>query len=249
MTNSAATLPSSALFAILKSWLTDALNSTPSTLISPFGPASEATAEAISCVLQTLLKAPVDLKRIAASKIGHLVMKLHTKGTEATEAPGGSNGVSLQIQDIYKTSTRVVTLWKDCKASKTAQDAAAASTSTSAGTVATKSSSASSSSLPMMATLSSSLKTTKSAAMVIDDDVVEINKKRPRTKEDGGKSASSSTNTNNASKKVKTEGEFIRKEQQENCRSIIRKVEHIVSRCPPKDSFLYMISQQQQKYE
>ena len=160
---------------MLKTWLSDALSASPSTAISPFGPASDATAEAVSCVLQTLLRIPVDLKRIAASKIGHLVMKLHTTGVEAISGGGGGSGgggagaISLQIQEIYKTATRVVTLWKDTKA-KTAVDSAAATTvdSNKSG-ASTKSSSSSShpTPLPLMATLSSSSKSNSSATMAI----------------------------------------------------------------------------------
>jgi len=111
-----ATAPSSALFSILKTWLAEALTISQTSTASPFG-SNEATAEAVSCILQTLVKIPVDLKRIAASKIGHLVMKLHTKGSES------SSGLSIQISEIYKTATRIVTLWKESKASKsTTQD-------------------------------------------------------------------------------------------------------------------------------
>ena len=184
-------------------------------------------------MLQTLLRIPVDLKRIAASKIGHLVMKLHTTGGEATSGGGGgASAISLQIQEIYKTATRVVTLWKDTKA-KTAGDASAAAIDSNKSGASTSSSSSSSqpTPLPLMATLSSSSKHSKSSAtMVIDDDVVEASKKRPRSSsakgistEEGGKgnsssSSSSSSSTTTTSKKSKTEGEFIYKENNKYCR-------------------------------
>ena len=200
-----ATAPSSALFSILKTWLAEALTISQTSTASPFG-SNEATAEAVSCILQTLIKIPVDLKRIAASKIGHLVMKLHTKGSES------SSGLSIQISEIYKTATRIVTLWKESKASKsTTQDVAivestvksssssssslSATTSSSVSKSTTKMSSSSSSSLssmsntqstvptslPFMATLSSSSKTKSPSAMDVDDDIVETSKKRPRS--------------------------------------------------------------------
>jgi hypothetical protein len=206
-----ATAPSSALFSILKTWLAEALTISQTSTASPFGSneaTAEATAEAVSCILQTLIKIPVDLKRIAASKIGHLVMKLHTKGSES------SSGLSIQISEIYKTATRIVTLWKESKASKsTTQDVAivestvksssssssslSATTSSSVSKSTTKMSSSSSSSsslssmsntqstvptsLPFMATLSSSSKTKSPSAMDVDDDIVETSKKRPRS--------------------------------------------------------------------
>lgn len=229
---------------MLKTWLSDALSASPSSAISPFGPASDATAEAVSCVLQTLLRIPVDLKRIAASKIGHLVMKLHTTGGDATSG-GGASAISLQIQEIYKTATRVVTLWKDTKA-KTAVDASAATADSNKSGASTKTSSSSQPTpLPLMATLSSSSKHSKSSAtMVIDDDVVEASKKRPRSSsakgnnstEDGGKgnsSSSSSSSTTTTSKKSKTEGEFIYKENNKYCRRSMLKVVYQIEKTPP----------------
>ena len=199
-------------------------------------------------MLQTLLRIPVDLKRIAASKIGHLVMKLHTTGGEATSGGGGASAISLQIQEIYKTATRVVTLWKDTKA-KTAGDASAAAIDSNKSGASTKSSSSSSSQptpLPLMATLSSSSKHSKSSAtMVIDDDIVEASKKRPRSSsakgnstEEGGKgnssssSSSSSSSTTTTSKKSKTEGEFIYKENNKYCRRSMLKVVYQIEKTP-----------------
>ena len=198
-------------------------------------------------MLQTLLRIPVDLKRIAASKIGHLVMKLHTTGGEATSGGGGVSAISLQIQEIYKTATRVVTLWKDTKA-KTAGDASAAAIDSNKSGASTKTSSSSSqpTPLPLMATLSSSSKHSKSSAtMVIDDDVVEASKKRPRSSsakgnstEEGGKgnssssSSSSSSSTTTTSKKSKTEGEFIYKENNKYCRRSMLKVVYQIEKTP-----------------
>ena len=103
---------SSRLLAVLRAWLKEAL-ALPGGAGSGSAPAfggDAAAEECVACALAALARTPVDLRRIAESKIGHFVAPLNKAASELrAQAPGRP------LSDVQRAAAEVYSRWTAAK--------------------------------------------------------------------------------------------------------------------------------------